>query len=141
MLTLNRHLPGFSPADLWSHQLDHMFDSLLSSFSGGLFPALNMAEDDKQVYVEAEMPGVRSTDIEVSVHGHELKLTGQRKLDRDDKSKFHLLERGGGAFERTLQLPCPVNPDQITAEIKDGILTVTMQKAQTPRRIDIKVAQ
>ena len=141
MLTLNRLARSAAPEG-WQ-ELDRWFDELFGTFAGttyagALFPSLNLLEDEKHLYVEATVPGLALEDVAVDVRGDELRIKGTRNLARDEKAKCWLLERGGGAFERTLRLPLPVDAEQTTAELRNGILTITMPKAEKTRRIEVK---
>jgi HSP20 family protein len=137
MLTLNR-IAQLAAPEQWLGGIEGVIDDFFTSFHAGLFPALNLWEDEKNLYAEAELPGVAKENLELSVHGHELRLRGERKGGREDGSTCHLLERGAGTFERVLQLPVAVDAEKIQAELNAGILKITMPKAQTPRRIEVK---
>ncbi len=105
------------------------------------FPALNMWEEDEKFLVEAELPGLELDELEIFVSGtNQLTLKGQRKQPELKEGTWHRQERGFGSFSRTLQLPEDVDPDQVTAEFKNGVLTVTLPKKTEikPRRIEVK---
>lgn len=81
-------------------------------------------------------------DIEVLVVGHEMTVKGERKDAKRDGVTFHRRERGVGTFTRTLRLPSDVDTNKVEAAMKDGVLTITLPKAETAkaRKIEVKVA-
>jgi len=117
---------------------------------GGSVAAFNasvdVAETDKEIRVCAELPGVDEKDIEVSLDGDLLTLRGEKKFEQekgDEKTNYHLVERGYGRFQRSLRLPFQVNPDEVKASFQNGVLTVTVPKSAQQarsRRIQIQGA-
>jgi len=106
-------------------------------------PALNVVEDGDSVVIEAEVPGLKSGDVEVSFESGELTLKGEKKFEAKENAPVHRRERVYGAFTRTLTLPWEIAADKITAEMKDGVLTVVLTKAEVakPRKVAVKVAE
>lgn len=107
------------------------------------YPALNMWEDDNNLYVEAELPGFELSDIEITVTGdNQLSLRGERKQPELENATWHRQERGYGSFSRVIELPQHVDADKVSAEFKHGVLTVTLPKREEvkPRRIEVKTA-
>lgn len=126
-------------------EMNRLFDS--SRFDRGwpglavAYPALNVWEDDNNVYAEAELPGMDQDDLEVYVTGgNQLTLKGERKAPRADRGVWHRQERGFGSFVRVLTLPSGVDPDRVEATFANGVMTITMPKAEAhkPRRITVK---
>ena len=130
-------------------------DSLLDSFLGdsarldpfGLlrgraFPALNIWEDERNLYAEAELPGVDIEAVDLRVVGNELTIKGQRKGNEGEKVSYHRHERGAGEFVRTVVLPVDVDAGKVEATMVDGVLTVTLPKSEAAkaRRIQVKGA-
>lgn len=114
---------------------------LRMDFAGvGGFPALNMWEEDDQLHVEAELPGMKIKDLEVTVHGNELTIKGERSYESKDGERHHRRERAVGAFVRMLTLPVPVDANKVQASLKDGVLSVTLPKTEAakPRKIEVK---
>lgn len=103
------------------------------------FPAVNVWQQDDEVLVEAEMPGLKSEDIEISVVGNALSLKGRRPDVPPEKAVFHRRERSVGEFNRVLRLPVEVDGDKVQARLTDGVLLVTLPKAEAakPRRIQV----
>lgn len=106
----------------------------------GAFPALNVWDNERQLHVEAEVPGMTMDDIEVLVQRNELTIRGQRKENNREGATFHRRERGVGEFSRVVQLPCDVNSEGVTASIRDGVLSITMPKAEAAIARKIKVS-
>lgn len=94
------------------------------------YPALNMWQDGERLYMEAEVPGLNQADLEVHVVGNELMLKGRRIGRGGEKSAYQRQERSIGEFTRIVTLPVEVNPEKVEATLKDGVLTLTMPKAE-----------
>jgi HSP20 family protein len=107
---------------------------------GQWVPALDVSESDKAVLVKAELPGLDVKDVEVSIAGNVLTLRGEKKEEKEEKAKnYHRVERSYGAFERAVQLPCPVKGDLVQATFKNGILTVELPKSEEVRSKSVKI--
>ena len=122
-------------------RLQREFDRLFGDFfETPAFPRMNVHENDQSLVVEAEVPGLTLEEIEVNLVGRELTLKGERKHDSHEGAYHHLRERGAGAFEKTLHLPFGVDGEHVTAELKNGVLVITLPKAADakPRRITVK---
>jgi HSP20 family protein len=131
------------------NEIDHLFESplnLLTSssqqFLSGWLPAIDLYEDNDHFTLKAEIPGMRKEDIDISLHGDLLSLSGERKEDEQlAKTQVYRAERNLGRFHRTFTLPVPVAADKVQATYKDGILAVTLPKAEEakPRQINVNV--
>jgi HSP20 family protein len=132
-------------------------DSLFDSFFGGLGyeplavgftafnPTLDVTESDKEIRVLAELPGMDGKDINVSLYGDTLMITGEKRAESEQKGKdYHHVERSYGSFSRTIQLPAEAATNRITAELKKGVLTIVLPKlaraVESTRKVKIKVA-
>jgi HSP20 family protein len=117
--------------------------TFLSPVVTSRFPLVNFSEDAGHVYIEALVPGVEPKDIDLSVVRDTVTISGERKpfADKEDQV-VHRAELGSGKFSRTLELPTDINPDKISAVCKDGIMQVTLAKAEhaKPKKIEIKLA-
>lgn len=105
------------------------------------FPALNVTEDEASIHVEAELPDFQKDQIEISVEGNQLTITGERAQSTEEKdAAYHRRERWIGAFERSIMLPTEVDPETVAAELKNGVLSITLPKpeAARPRKITVK---
>ena len=103
------------------------------------FPAVNVWEDERAVFAEAELPGMKTSDIEIFIQGDELTIKGERSTRESETATFHRRECGLGAFRRIVQLPTRVNTNAVEATLCDGVLTVTMPKAEdvVPKKIKV----
>jgi HSP20 family protein len=113
--------------------------------SGGratVFPALNISEDSASIYVRAEVPGVPADEVEINIEGDTLTIRGERKTClADEKYSYHRRELECGRFSRGITLPAKVQVDRIEAKAADGIVTITLPKAEAvkPRQIKVNV--
>jgi HSP20 family protein len=130
-------------------RLRREMDSIYSAFAegrgitpaAGVFPALNMFEDDHSLYVRAELPGVAPENIDITTKQNNLIINGERKIAAEgEKVSYHRKERDAGNFRRIISLPTQVATDKVTATCKNGVLTVTLPKAEEakPRQISVK---
>lgn len=122
--------------------MDRLFDMLWSgeTSSAGVFPAMNVTRDDDRYYVRAELPGIRSEDLQVAVERNKLSLSGKREIpDQQQGVSYHRRERAGGSFSRSITLPDELNADAVEATYTNGVLTVVAQKSETARARQIKV--
>ena len=107
----------------------------------GWRPALEVLENDREVTIRAEVPGIDPKDIDVTISGNMLTLSGEKKETSEHKgeSYFHS-ERRYGSFRRCIELPTTVDPDRVTAEHANGVLTIHVGKvpSATPKRITVK---
>jgi HSP20 family protein len=121
--------PGFSARE----------DRLLGVWS----PPLDVFQDKDHVFVKVELPGMKKEDIQISLHENTLTISGERKQEQEVKEgDGYRSERFFGRFHRSLTLPVSVESSRVTAQYKDGILTVTMAKAEEakPKQIEVKVS-
>jgi HSP20 family protein len=105
------------------------------------YPPVNVWDDDENIYLEAELPGITRENLEITVtDGNQLTLKGQRKPAETGQTTWHRQERGFGSFSRTLTLPVLVDSDRIEARFQLGDLHVKLPKSPKakPRRIEVK---
>jgi HSP20 family protein len=104
------------------------------------FPAVNLWEDNQNLYAEAEVPGMKMSDLEVFVLNDELTIKGERPERIEEGTSFHRRERGTGKFSRVIRLPFEVDANRVEATLRDGVLTVRLPKsaAVLPRKIEVK---
>lgn len=139
-------------ADPWRDlgQLRREMDALFSRFAGpttaaspwrGVFPAVNLYETADAYIVTAELPGVSSDDIHVSLEGTTVTLEGERKIDHAtaQAASIHRQERQAGSFKRAFQLPAAIEADKVEATHRNGILTLRLPKTpeHQPRQIAV----
>lgn len=110
--------------------------------TGRGFPALNVWEDGENVFVEAEVPGLKAEELDITVVGDELTLKGERSEASEEQASFHRRERGIGPFTRVIRLSSEVKADQVQATLTDGILLLKLPKTEAakPRKIKVKTA-
>ncbi len=128
--------------------MDRLFDEAftrpwgLSNGGRGLgMPAIDMYQTDDDVVVKAVVPGIKPEDVQISVTGDTLSIKGEVKEETDNKQKaYHIHEQRWGSFERTLSLPTDVRADKAQAEFQNGVLTITLPKAEEvkPKTITVK---
>jgi HSP20 family protein len=146
--TLGR-LQSYGP--LWSqlHHMQNEVNGLFERWEGSnslrafapAYPALNIWEESDSVWVEAELPGLTPGDLDIQVSGgDQLTLKGERKPQSVDNTKVLRQERGYGKFVRSLQLPFPVDADNVEARFDNGVLRIRLAKAKSamPRKIAVK---
>lgn len=105
------------------------------------FPPLDIRHDAESVYVIAEVPGVALETLDLSITGESLSIKGERKQPEVKEDAFHRRERPWGHFNRLVSLPDRVDADRIQATLKDGILRITLPKAESAKPRTIKVSQ
>jgi HSP20 family protein len=105
-------------------------------------PSVDVSEDKDNVILRAEMPGMIKEDVKISIQDGVLTLKGEKKQEKEEKDRnYHRIERNYGAFCRSFQLPTSVKSDKIKATYKDGVLSVTLPKAEEvkPKEIPISI--
>jgi HSP20 family protein len=106
-----------------------------------LFPLLNVTDTREAFVVTAEIPGMKTEDLEIKIEGDTLRLKGERKPQSvDDEASYHRRERATGAFQRSLTLPGKVDPDKVNATYKNGVLIITLSKEKEalPKQITVE---
>lgn len=105
-------------------------------------PSVDIVETAEDFQVKCELPEVKKEDVKVNVSDGLLRIEGERKFDKEDKTKkYHRVERFYGSFMRSFALPDGVEQDKVKAEFKDGLLTVRLRKSPRtqPRSVDVKI--
>lgn len=121
--------------------LDGAADESAGLAGAGVFPPVNVGHDDDNFYLRAEMPGVKADELSISAVKNRVSIAGRREIPREhERVSYHRKERAEGAFSRTVTLPSDVNADAVEARYADGILTLTLPKAEEakPRQIAIR---
>ena len=119
-------------------EMNRMFDDFwLSPFgeserwAGTYLPPVNVREEDNQVMVSAELPGMEDKDIDVTVTRDAVRISGDKKEEAETKEEdFYRMESSYGRFDRIVDLPAEVDEDKANAEFKNGVLTVSMPKSE-----------
>lgn len=110
-------------------------------FGGNWTPSVDIFENKDNIVLEAELPGLKPEDVNISIENNVLTISGERKFEKKDEGdNFHRVERGYGSFTRSFTLPPTVSAENATAEFENGILHLTLAKREEakPRRIEIK---
>ncbi|NJM52469.1 MAG: Hsp20/alpha crystallin family protein [Blastocatellia bacterium] len=108
---------------------------------GAWSPSVDIFENQDQIVLEAELPGMKSEDVNISIENNVLTLHGERKFEKKDEGdNFHRVERSYGSFSRSFTLPPTVSSENANAEFENGVLRLTLAKREEskPRRIEIK---
>jgi HSP20 family protein len=148
---------SMAPVSQMRWDWDRLFDRFLDDFwnptvnpvtavnpvTGALGLPLDMTETDDQIVVRAEVPGIAPKDLDIRLAGDVLTLSGQKiEVSGSDEGRRTYSERQYGSYQRALKLPCPVDPDRVHAEHENGVITITLRKAENvrPKRIQVKSA-
>jgi len=125
--------------------MDQLFNDAFTrpvSMSGGsVIPAIDLYQNNDAVIVKAALPGLKADDVQISVTADVLTLRGEFKQENEQKdTTYHIREQRFGSFERSIMLPSDVQTDKSKADFENGILTVTLPKAESvkPKTITIK---
>jgi HSP20 family protein len=131
-------------------EVNRLFDSFLgrpTASNGGTMrtwaPVLDMRETKDDLVLSFELPGISEKDVSLSITGDLLTVRGERTFNRDSKDEgVHHVERVYGKFERSVQLPMPVQPEKVKATYRDGVLEVKLPKVEEvkPKEIKIEIA-
>lgn len=136
----------FEEMERMSRQLNLLTNAMFGSagvpFStSGVFPPVNITEDVNKYYVRAELPGLKTDEINLQVSGRNLSISGERKIQSEGKNaKYHRREREEGRFSRIIGLPGDINADNVEAHMVNGVLTVAIAKSEAarPKQITVK---
>jgi HSP20 family protein len=138
------------PSDLFGIQreMNRMFDGFFRGTNDEYYvisswtPAVDIAEHDDEYLVKVELPGINKDEVKLTLENNILTIRGEKKQEKETKKEsYHRVERSYGSFQRSFTLPAAVKADRIDASYKDGILTVSLPKAEEakPKQIEVKV--
>jgi HSP20 family protein len=141
-----------SPFASLRREMDSLFDNFFRGFEiepfesrfSGFTPKIDVTENDKEIKISAELPGMDEKDIDISLQNDMLTIKGEKKEEKEDKGKdYYRMERSYGSFTRTIPLPVEVETDKAEAKFKKGVLSITLPKtakavAET-KKIAVKV--
>lgn len=135
----------FADFDQWRREMQRLLDTVTGDTSpdvgAGVFPPLNITQDSDNFYVRAEVPGVKPDELSISAVRNRVSLAGKRQLPREhERVSYHRKERPEGSFNRTVTLPTEVDAERVAARYTEGILTITLPKAEQakPRQIAVR---
>ncbi len=141
---------ALDPFTAMRSEMDRLFDSFLGrqgerwpavfGDGGRMAPTVDISENDKEIMIEAEMPGIAEKDISLTIRDGVLSLKGEKKSERDEKKDdYHLRERSYGQFQRSFRLPDAVDVDAVQAKFENGVLHVTLPKKPEAVKSERKV--
>jgi len=136
----------FAEFDQLRREMLRMFDAVAGSdsrreMSAGVFPPMNVTQDDHNFYLRAEVPGISAKELSISALRNRVSISGKRVIPQEnERVSYHRKERAEGEFNRTVTLPGEVVADRVEARYSDGILALTLPKAEEakPRQIAVK---
>ncbi len=107
----------------------------------GLFPLVNIFEDQDNYFLTAEIPGLAEKDLDLSVVSDQVTIKGERKLEEKEDVNYHRRERSGGVFSRVVSFADRIDPEKVEASLKNGVLTLKLTKAEEskPKKIKVKI--
>jgi HSP20 family protein len=143
------------PLQSLKREIDEIFSSWANEFPPAelpwsrseFAPSVNVSETEKEISVTAELPGVDEKNIDVTVAGDQLTIRGEKKSEVDEKKEekgrtFRRVERSYGSFQRSMSLPYEIDPDNVQAIFKNGVLTLTIPKPlevqRKAKKIEVK---
>jgi HSP20 family protein len=141
-LTGRRQVPGFEDVPSTFSLLDHMLERFAAQPAGSRQwgPAVDIVENDKELLLAADLPGVKLEDVEVKIENGTLTLSGSRKFENEDTNNgYRRTERRYGEFHREFALPGGVDPTKVEAAFDNGVLNVTIPKKEIARPRTVKV--
>ena len=135
----------FADLDQMRREMMRLFDTFAGSSFGevgaGVFPPINITQDSDNFYVRAEIPGIEPDQLSISAVRNRVSIAGKREIKREgERASYHRRERPEGTFDRAVTLPTEVNADRVEARYVDGVLTLTLPKAEEakPRQIAVR---
>ena len=121
--------------------LDTVAGDTVGAVGAGVFPPVNISQDDDNFYLRSEVPGIKPDELSISAVRNRVSLAGRREIQREhERVSYHRKERAEGSFNRTVTLPTEVDAERVDAKYADGILTLTLPKAEEtkPRQITVR---
>lgn len=146
-----RQVERREPLGALRQEMDQLFDDFFSGFGLAPFdafesfstftPQVDVVENDREIKVLAELPGLDEKDVEVALDGTTLMISGEKKAEKEDRGdNYYHVERSYGSFRRAVPLPNEVDTDKIDATFKNGVLTVVLPKTPEARQRVKKIA-
>lgn len=155
--TMTRRMDYLDPFQAFRREMSRVFDDVFRGFGMPglaalqparmpppmLMPQADVSETEQEIRITAEMPGIDEKNVEVTFTDDILTIRGEKQDERDEKQRdYHVMERSSGSFLRSLRLPFSVDPKQVHAAMKDGVLTITITKPKDvqdkTRKIEVK---
>lgn len=115
----------------FSDIMDEFFNDVVRTNRDSFVPGIDISETDNQFLISAELPGMKKEDIDISVDNGRLSISGERKFEKEEEGKtFHRVETSYGSFNRSFQLPDNVDAESVKATYENGILNISIEKAE-----------
>ncbi len=137
-------LNGFSELDRLRRDLSHILTTpggqVRLDSPAGVYPFLNVTQDQDNFYIRSEIPGMTLEELDVSVTGRHVTIAGERKIPSEEQEvRYHRREREDGKFRRQFNLPTDVDAEKVEAKYRHGMLMIVLPKAESakPRKISI----
>jgi HSP20 family protein len=137
----------FEELESMRRQMDLLTEGLTKGIwretTAGVFPLMNVTEDKEKYYVRAELPGIKAEELDISVTGDSLSISGEKKVPiEQENAQYHRREREAGKFSRIISLPSQIDTGKVEAHCADGILTIRLPKAEAakPKQISVKAS-
>jgi len=123
-------------------EIDRLFEDTFGREGGTFTPAVDIKENEQEIHLEVELPGLKPENVEVIAENGVLTIRGEKQSERKEgeDTRYQVIERTYGTFVRTFQLPQGVDEDQIKGEFQNGVLTVTIPKAALPQPKRIQIS-
>jgi len=146
-MTLVKWTPH-SVSNVWNTGIDRWFDNILNSDLrlsdevSNVYPVVNVEETENEYLISAELPGMEKKDIHISLENNLLSISGEKKSESKTEDKnYHRFERSYGKFYRSFELPHSIDREKIDANYKNGVLNLSLPKAEEakPKQIEVKV--
>jgi HSP20 family protein len=136
---------AFREFDRLRREMDEIYGALSGGtypmLSAGVFPLANLTEDAENYYIRAELPGIKSDELDIQVTTEGISISGERKIPKEAENvRYHRREREAGKFSRSINFPGMVDIDKVEASMENGVLKVIVPKSEAakPRQITVK---
>ena len=139
---------GYEPLSTFTQDIDRLWNDFFKGYGlepftdrlGQFSPTIDVKEDEKEIKVQAELPGMDEQDIDIALNRDSLTIKGEKKEETEEKEKdYYRMERSYGSFTRTIPLPEEIDTDKAEARFKKGVLTVTLPKTEETRKKTKKI--
>lgn len=136
---------GLAPFRALRDEMDQLMSRFTHDWNGGgllrdFNPALDLSETADALEIRMDVPGMKSDDISIEVSGNNIRISGERKAEKEEKGKsYHRIERSVGKFCESMTLPCTIKDDKVQAEFRDGVLTIHLPKSEEAKTHKVKI--
>lgn len=125
----------------FSDIMDEFFNDVVNTNRESFVPGIDISETDDQFLISAELPGMKKDDIDISLDNGRLTISGERKFEKEEEGKtFHRVETRYGSFNRSFQLPDNVDEESINAKYENGLLNISIDKAEDKVKKKIEIS-